>query len=316
MNMENFKHQSNSELTERRNSIQLVLYITLGLNLIVLETKFCLGLATGSLSLLADALHSFTDSASNIVGLLAISLANPKPDWDHPYGHSKFESLGALAIAGFLIVTCVEILRSAVERIFLLKGTESLNVDHLDLILMVGVLIINISVAVYERNRGKALDSTLLLADARHTLSDVWITIAILIGLVGVQQGWFWLDTVLTFVVAGFILHSAWEVLKENIPSLTDRVAIPAKDILEVAMGVFGVLNCHSITSRGKIEREVFIEMHMVVAPQDIKTAHAITEEVERKLKEKYGLVHVTIHLEPYDRIEPLESYLQKPKIN
>ena len=314
--MENTKDKFNSELIERRNSIQLVLYITLGLNLVVLETKFCLGLATGSLSLVADALHSFTDSASNVVGLLAMSLANPKPDWDHPYGHSKFESLGALAIAGFLIVTCVEILRSAVERIFITKGTDSLKVDNLDLILMVGVLIINIGVAIYERNRGKALNSTLLLADARHTLSDVWVTVAILIGLLGVKQGWFWLDTALTFVVAGFIVHSAWEVLKENIPSLTDRVAIPAKDILEVTMGVFGVLNCHSITSRGKLGHEIFIEMHMVVAPQDIKTAHAITEEVERKLREKYGSVHVNIHLEPYDRIEPLESYLQKPQIN
>ena len=314
--MENYKHPPNSELQERQDSIQQVLYITLGLNLIVLETKFCLGLATGSLSLLADALHSFTDSASNVVGLIAMRLANPKPDWDHPYGHSKFESLGALAIAGFLIVTCIEILRSAIERIFATQGTDSLTVDNLDLILMIGVLIINIGVAVYEKNRGKALRSTLLLADARHTLSDVWVTLAILIGLVGVQQGWLWLDTILTFVVAGFIFHSAWEVLQENIPSLTDRVAIPAKDILEVTMGVYGVLNGHSITSRGKLDHEIFIEMHMVVAPQDIKTAHAVTEEVERKLQEKYGLVHVTIHLEPYDYIEPLESHLQKPQIN
>ncbi|MGK7936213.1 MAG: cation diffusion facilitator family transporter [Xenococcaceae cyanobacterium] len=314
--MENYKHHSNSELQKRKDSIQQVLYITLGLNLIVLETKFCLGLATGSLSLLADALHSFTDSASNVVGLISMRLANPKPDWDHPYGHSKFESLGALAIAGFLIVTCIEILRSAIERIFATQGTESLTVDNLDLILMIGVLIINIGVAIYEKNRGKALRSTLLLADARHTLSDVWVTIAILIGLVGVQQGWLWLDTILTFVVAGFIFHSAWEVLQENIPSLTDRVAIPAKDILDVTMGVYGVLNCHSITSRGKLDHEIFIEMHMVVAPQDIKTAHAVTEEVERKLQEKYGLVHVTIHLEPYEYIEPLESHLQKPQIN
>ncbi len=314
--MENYKHHSNSELQKRKDSIQQVLYITLGLNLIVLETKFCLGLATGSLSLLADALHSFTDSASNVVGLIAMRLANPKPDWDHPYGHSKFESLGALAIAGFLIVTCIEILRSAIERIFATQGTESLTVDNLDLILMIGVLIINIGVAIYEKNRGKALRSTLLLADARHTLSDVWVTIAILIGLVGVKQGWLWLDTILTFVVAGFIFHSAWEVLQENIPSLTDRVAIPAKDILELTMGVYGVLNCHSITSRGKLDHEIFIEMHMVVAPQDIKTAHAVTEEVERKLQEKYGLVHVTIHLEPYEYIEPLESHLQKPQIN
>ena len=311
--MNNTKHQSNFESDNRQTSIQQVLYVTLGLNLIVLETKFCLGLATGSLSLLADALHSFTDSASNIVGLIAMRLANPKPDWDHPYGHSKFESLGALAIAAFLVVTCIEILRSTVERVFLSEGTESIAVDNLDLALMVGVLIINIGIVIYERKQGQALNSKLLIADARHTLSDVWVTVAILGGLLGIQQGWLWLDTILTLIVAVLIFQSAWEVLKENIPSLTDHVAIPPKEILELTMQVYGVLNCHSITSRGAIGHEIFIEMHMVVAPQDIKTAHAITEEVERKLQEKYGEVHVTIHLEPYDCIEPLESHLQKP---
>ena len=314
--MNNLKSKSNSELDRRQDSIQQVLYITLGLNLIVLETKFCLGLATGSLSLLADALHSFTDSASNIVGLIAMRLANPKPDWDHPYGHSKFESLGALAIAAFLVVTCIEILRSAFERVFLLQGTESVTVDNLDLILMVGVLIINIGIVIYEKKQGKVLNSRLLLADARHTLSDVWVTVTILAGLFAMQQGLLWLDPLLTVVVAGFIFQSAWEVLQENIPSLTDHVAIPPKEIQELTMQVYGVLNCHSITSRGAIDHEIFIEMHMVVAPQDIKTAHAITEEVERKLQEKYGLVHVTIHLEPYDYIEPLESHLQKPHVN
>ena len=80
-----------------------------------------------------------------------------------------------------------------------------------------------------------------------------------------------------------------------------------------LVMNTYGVLNCHSIRSRGIVGQHVFIEMHMVVAPRDIESAHQITTDVEQALVNVYGPVRITIHLEPYDHIELLESYLQKP---
>lgn len=312
--MDGFQIQVDEHLAQRQNSIQTVLYITLGLNLLVLETKFSLGLAMGSLSLLADALHSFADSASNVLGLVAVRLANPKPDWDHPYGHSKFESLGALGIAGFLIVAGIEILGSAVKRLFSPWDTASLQVSNLNLIIMVSVLLINIFVTVYEAKKGQELNSKLLQADAKHTLSDVWVTVVILAGMWGIRYGWVWLDIVLAFMVAGLVFWSAWEVIRDNIPLLSDRVAISAQEIMEIVMDVYGVLNCHSITSRGLVDQEIFIEMHLVVAPKEIKAAYEIVGEVEKRLYEKYGQVHVTIQLEPYENIQLLENHLQQPR--
>jgi cation diffusion facilitator family transporter len=311
----NLSHQElNSQQSKRQSSIQNVLYITLGLNLLVLETKFSLGLATGSLSLLADALHSLSDSASNILGLIAMRLANPKPDWDHPYGHSKFESLGALGIAGFLTVAGIEILGSAVKRVFFSGDSESIEVSNLSLVMMITVLMINIGVAVYEGERGKALNSKLLQADARHTLSDVWVTVVLLVGMWGIRLGFGWLDIVLAFLVAGLVFWSAWEVIRENVPFLSDRVAIPAKEIMKTVTDVYGVLNCHSITSRGVLGQTIFIEMHLVVAPREISEAYKIMEAVEQKLREKYGSVHATIQLEPHKNIELLESHLKQPQ--
>ena len=319
----NFSHeQLDSQLSQRQNSIETVLYITLGLNLLVLETKFVLGLTTGSLSLLADALHSLSDSASNILGLIAMRLAKPKPDWDHPYGHSKFESLGALAIAGFLIVAGIEILGSATKRLFFSGEGQSIEVSNLDLIILLAVLTINIGIALYEARRGKALNSQLLQADARHTLSDVWVTLVLLAGMWGIRLGWTWLDIILAFLVAGLVFWSAWEVIKDNVPLLSDRVAIPAKEIMEIVTNVYGVINCHSITSRGVpkdtdshiVGQEVFIEMHLIVAPREISAGYKIVEIVKRKLQEKYGSVHTTIQLEPYENIELLESYLKQPQ--
>lgn len=307
------QEQNNSELSQRQNSIRNVLYITLGLNLLVLEIKFSLGWATDSLSLLADALHSFSDSASNILGLIAMGFANPKPDWDHPYGHSKFESLGALGIAGFLIIAGIEIFSSAVKRLFLSTDVESVTISNINLIMMIAVLIINIGIAVYEARRGKTLNSKLLQADARHTLSDVWVTVVLLAGMWGIHLGWMWLDIILAFLVSGLVFWSAWSVIKENVPFLSDRVAIPAKEIMETVTDVYGVLNCHSITSRGIVGQEIFIEMHLVVAPREINAAYEIVEAVKRELQKKYGLVYVTIQLEPYENIELLENHLKQP---
>lgn len=311
----NFSHEKlDSQPSQRQNAIQNVLYITLGLNLLVLEIKFGLGLATGSLSLLAEAIHSVSDSASNVLGLIAMRLANPQPDWDHPYGHSKFESLGALAIAGFLIVAGSEILSSTVKRLFLLGDEKFVEINNINLIMMIAVLIINLFVAVYEAQRGKALNSKLLQADARHTLSDVWVTVILLAGMWAMGLGWTWLDLVLAFLVAGLVFRSAWEVIKDNIPFLSDRVAIPASEIMEIVMDVYGVLNCHSITSRGVVGQEIFIEMHLVVAPREIDAAYKIVETVEQKLQQKYDLVHATIQLEPYKNIKLLETHLKQPQ--
>ncbi|MGL5795531.1 MAG: cation diffusion facilitator family transporter, partial [Waterburya sp.] len=206
------------------------------------------------------------------------------------------------------------ILGSAIKRLFLPLDTTSLEVNNLNLIMMVCVLVINITVAVYEGKKGKKLNSKLLQADARHTLSDVWITVVILAGMWGMRYGWLWLDIVLAFMVSGLVFWSAWEVIKDNISFLSDRVAIPAKEIMEIVMDVYGVLNCHSITSRGVVDQEVFIEMHLVVAPREIEAAYEIVEKIENKLQEKYdGQVHVTIQLEPYDNIQLLENHLKQP---
>jgi cation diffusion facilitator family transporter len=294
--------------SRRQRQVQRVLYVTLGLNLLVFSVKLILGLATGSLSLVADALHSVTDSASNILALLAARFSSPEPDEDHPYGRSKFEAIGALGIAAFLGVASFEILSAAVGRFFAPQPPQ-LRIEGLTLTLMLGVLGINLFVAFYERSWGKALASSLLLADARHTLSDVWVTLTVLLGLAGIHfWGIPWLDQVLAVPVGLLVFWSGWEVLRENVPFLTDRVAIPPKTLRELVLSLPGILDCHDITSRRIPGQMIFIEMHMVVEPLDVESAHRLTEAVEQLLQQRYGPVRVTIHLEPYSHIEGSRS--------
>lgn len=289
---------------DNRSAVQKVLIITLILNLLVTVLKALLGLWTGSLSLLADALHGMIDSANNILGMIATGLSSPVPDRDHPYGHQKFEAVGALGIAAFIGVTGFEILKGAIERI--VKGGEQVNISAIELWLLLILLGVNIFIAFYEDEEGQRVRSPILIADAKHTMSDGWVTLVVIIGLLGVWQGQIfnlpllgWLDVIVAFPVSFMVFRSGWEVLKENVPWLVDEVAIAPEEIQAIAMAVPGVTGCHKIASRGVVGRQVFIEMHLIVYVPDVETAYYITKEVEARLTEQFGPARVVIHIEP-----------------
>ncbi|MBW4676217.1 MAG: cation diffusion facilitator family transporter [Desmonostoc geniculatum HA4340-LM1] len=285
-------------ISDNRAEVRKVLIITLVLNLFVMGLKVLVGYWTGSLSLLADALHSVTDSANNVLGLIASKFSSPQPDREHPYGHSKFEAVGALGIAAFLGIACFEILQGAIERI-LKGGGEPVKISPPELWLLLIVLGVNIFVAFYERGVGKRVGSPILIADATHTMSDIWVTISVIGGLIGVWLGYQWMDIVLAFPVALLVFWSGWSVLKENLPWLVDQMAIAPEAIHAIANSVPGVINCHAIASRGVLGRQVFIEMHLIVDAPDVQTAHQITEEVENRLEERFRPVRILIHVEP-----------------
>ncbi|MEB3226313.1 MAG: cation diffusion facilitator family transporter [Synechococcus sp.] len=302
--MHNHQHSSHSVLQDNRQTVRRVLWLTLWLNLFVMALKAVVGVLTGSLSLQADALHSFTDSANNVLGLFANKFSSPTPDREHPYGHQKFEAVGALGIGMFLGIACFEILKGAIAK--LIAGQSEVTIGLGELSWLIVVLGINIFVAFYERNEGKRVGSAILLADAKHTMSDIWVTILVLFGLLGVWQAkvWGlpqlqWLDVILAFPVAALVFKSAWEVLTDNLPWLVDEMAIAPEAIHKQVMMVPGVVNCHDIASRGLLGRQVFIEMHLIAAAEDVATAHAISEKVEHHLETVFAPARVIVHIEP-----------------
>lgn len=287
------------------SSVRRVLWITLALNILVCVIKAGVGFATGSLAVLADSLHSFTDGANNVLGLVVTRWSAPPPDREHPYGHQKFEAMGALIIAGMLFIACFEVLRNAGGRLFS-STSNHVAMDLPSLAMLVVVLGVNLFVTLYERKAGRRLNSTLLLADAQHTLGDIWITLGVLVGAIGLWLfNWQWIDLALAAPVAAAVLWSGWAVLRGNLPWLVDASAIAPETVQALAMTVPGVVDCHEVRSRGLIGRQVFVEMHLVTKARDVETSHRITEEIERKLVEKFGPVQATIHVEPLSYAEP-----------
>ena len=178
------------------SGIRRILWMTLALNLAVCLLKLGVGLWTGSLAVMADAVHSLTDSLNNVMGLVVMRWSAPPPDREHPYGHLKFEAVGALGIAAMLGIACFEVVKPAVTRLFA-QDAAAVQMNLAALALLVVVLAINIFVAVYERRAGQRLHSKLLLADATQTFGDIWITLGVIAGSLGVWlTGWWWLDVV------------------------------------------------------------------------------------------------------------------------
>src|SRR5881409_3198630 len=180
------------EAADRTTQVRRVLLGLLLANLLVVGAKFAVGITAHSLSVLGDTLHSTVDALNNVLALVVVRVASKAPDEDHPYGHGKFETLGALGIVGFLSITCFELVRGAVNE--LLQGPHPVGVTDFQLVVLVLTLGVNVVIAWYENRRGRELRSELLVADAAHTRTDALITVGVLIGVLFARQGWWWVD--------------------------------------------------------------------------------------------------------------------------
>ena len=293
---------------DRRQDVRRVLGVALALNVAMSLLKLAVGVMSGSLAVIADAMHSATDALSSLTGLITNSLSDPRPDRDHPYGHHKYEAVGALGIAGFILFTALEILLRSSER--MLEGFPQIRVTTQELVILGLVLGFNLLLAGYEYSEGRRLNNSLLKADAQHAASDVWTTVVVLVGMAGAMIFKVnWLDIALAIPLALLLIKVCWQVLRQTLPWLVDHIAIAPESIHAESMAVPGVLNCHDIASRGVLGQQVFIDMHLIVDAEDLITAHTITERVEARLDQKFGPVRCTIHLEPRDYVEDGITY-------
>ena len=293
---------------DRRQEVRRVLAVALVMNIAMSLLKLSVGVLSGSLAVIADAMHSATDALSSLIALITNSLSDPRPDRDHPYGHHKYEAVGALGIAGFILFTALEILLRSSER--MLEGFPQIRVTTQELVILGLVLGFNLLLAGYEYSEGRRLNNSLLKADAQHAASDVWTTVVVLVGMAGAMIFKVnWLDIALAIPLALLLIKVCWQVLRQTLPWLVDHIAIAPESIHAESMAVPGVLNCHDIASRGVLGQQVFIDMHLIVDAEDLITAHTITERVEARLDQKFGPVRCTIHLEPRDYVEDGITY-------
>jgi cation diffusion facilitator family transporter len=283
--------------SSRSAAVRRVLAVTLGLNLVVAMAKGLAGWAGDVLSLQADALHSLFDAGSNVVGLLSISLAASPPDSGHPYGHRKFELMGAAAIGVLLTLTGWHVLTEAVART---RHGGLPTVGWLQASAVGATLAVNLAVATYEGRAGRRLASPILLADSTHTWSDVLVTAGVVAALTAAHLGAPALDTWVSGAIALFIAFMGVRVLWGASGVLLDQAVLDPAEVARAAREVPGVRDCHAVRTRGTADA-VFADLRIHLDPaMPLQEAHELTHQVERRLRERFpNLRDVVVHPEP-----------------
>ncbi|XP_024534353.1 metal tolerance protein 2 isoform X1 [Selaginella moellendorffii] len=291
------------------------------------------GYLSGSTALVADAAHSFSDIVLSAVALLSIKAGRIPRDKEHPYGHGKFETLGALGISGMLLLTgcgiawhAVEVIQSVLSTADMTTGLDflsknssdhheddhgssghhhhGLDSEHLQLALSAAVTSIGVKEGLYWATKrvGETQGSQLLKANAWHHRSDAISSIVALIGVGGTMIGVPWLDPAAGIVVSGMIVkagigtgyHSLQELVDKGV---SESVLAP---IRESVLQVEGVQNCHDLRGR-RAGSYVYIDAHIEVDPWlSVSAAHNIGEAVRRRIHEYHPEVAESyVHIDP-----------------
>jgi cation diffusion facilitator family transporter len=301
------------QLTDRHRSVVQVLRRVLVLNLIVAAAKISLGYFSGAVSILSDGFHSLADASSNVVALVGVSAARRPADENHPYGHRKYETMAAVGILIFMLLVLSEVVRNALAH---LRTPYMPTVLPWGMITMIATLAVNLLVVRYESNAGRRLRSEVLGADAKHTQSDVWTTLAVLTALAGVSLGYPMLDPVAGLVVSVFIGHACWQIAREASGVLADQVVIAEDEIRAVVESVPGVIGCEKIRTRGAADN-VFVDLHLWIdAATPLGEAHALSHVVKDRLMARLPeIVDVVIHIEPpHEQVPDPKSQARNPK--
>ncbi len=286
-------------IVDSYKKVKKVLWTILVYNFIVSFTKIIIGISIKSASMTADGFHSFSDGASNIVGIIGVSMASKPKDKKHPYGHKKFEIMASMFIGGMLLMMAFKIILDAISRF---TNPVIPLITNESLLALIGTLIINIFVCIYEYKIGNKLNSHILVSDSIHTRSDILVSIGVLLSLICVKFGLSPLiDSIASLVVAGVILLSSYEIFKSTTSILVDSAIIDDKDIENIIKSIDTVRGVHNIRSRGS-ENDIHIDMHILVDPNtSVEDSHKLAHDIEIKIKEELNEnAQVIVHIEPY----------------
>ena len=268
--------------------------------------KVVVGVLTGSLGILAEAAHSGLDLVAAAATWVAIRIAGKPADADHPYGHGKVENLSALFATFLLLITCAGILYGAIERLFFTE--VAVEVTIWSFVAMLTSIVVD-----YSRSRalGKAAQkhhSQALEADALHFETDIWSSLAVIVGLICVKFGqwqpaWAVLrhaDALSALLVAVIALWITATLGLRTIRALLDAApAGLAPQIVAAVAAHPGVADCHQVRIRTSGPR-IFVDMHVrTEGSQTLAQAHALTEDIQQTVRAIAPTADVLVHAEP-----------------
>lgn len=294
------------KLTEREKAIYQVTWAGSFVNFLLVIFKFIAGILGHSAAMIADAVHSLSDFATDIVVLIFTRISNKPQDKNHDYGHGKYETLATAIIGIVLFAVGASICWNGLQAIQTVWQGGRLPAPGM--LAFAGAIISIVSKELiyrYTIHVGRKINSSAVIANAWHHRSDAFSSIGTAIGIGGailLGESWSVLDPMAAVVVSFFIMKVSVQLLKPCVDELTEK-SLPdeiEKEICLITENTPGVSAIHNLRTR-RIGNHYAIEMHVRMDGHlTLYEAHAKASVIENKLKEKYGNeTHVGIHVEP-----------------
>ena len=267
-------------------------------NLILFAGKLTVGLLSGAVSVVADAMNNLSDASGSLVTLAGFRLAERPADENHPYGHARFEYLAGLAVSVMIIIIGFELARSSVQKII---APEPVDFTWVGLGVLAGSMAVKLWLSRFNRRMGQHIGSAALEAAAQDSRNDVIATAAVLLSaLVGMATDWH-VDGVMGLAVALFILWSGGQMAWETISPLLGESADPAmqQKIIDLLKSDPMVLGYHDLMVHDYGPGQRFASVHVEMDhTRDVLVCHEHIDNLERECLNRHK-VHLVIHYDP-----------------
>ncbi len=272
-------------------------------NVSLVFLKLVVGIMSGSMSIISEAVHSASDLLASFLALFSVSRSSMPADKEHPFGHGKYEDFSGLLEGGLIIAASIYILIEAGKKLILYPDIKNIDVN-IGIAVMALSVIVNIFVSRYLYKVARETDSIAIYADAEHLRTDVYSSLAVFGGLVIIKFTSFaFLDPIFAIFVALIIMHAGYKVCKTSLNNLLDGT-LPDEDLVKVSEILkkhlySDILSCSSIQTR---KSGSFRTINLVLSVREnmtIKEGHEICDRIESEINAVLLNAEVVIHLEP-----------------
>ena len=287
---------SNTSIMEKKK--KRVALVSVLAAILLTTFKIVVGVLTGSIGILSEALHSALDMVAAAITYFAVSVSDKPADSNHNFGHGKVENLSAFIETLLLFVTCVWIIYEAIHR--LVSGETMIEVTVWSYIVVITSIVVDITRSRALKKVAIETNSQALEADALHFSTDIWSSAVVLVGLICANFGFFMADAIAALCVAAIVIYVSYQLGKRSIEVLLDKVPESTRmKVEEVMAKVSEITTYHDLKVRTS-GADTFVELNIHVSPQiTIEEAHRITDDIEMEIRNVIPRCEVHVHAEP-----------------
>jgi len=261
--------------------------------------KLVIGIMTGSLGILSEALHSGLDLIAAIITYFSVRISDKPADRKHPFGHGKIENFSAMVETFLLVITCIWIIYEAIQR--LVTGNTHIEVSYWSYIVIIASIVIDVSRSRALGRVAKKYNSQALEADALHFSTDIWSSLVVLAGLICANFGIYAADSVAALGVAIIVLTVSFRLGKKAVNALLDSSPASIHEEISILLqSIPEVKSFHDLKVR-IAGADTFINLTIHLEPGlSIREAHTISHLVEEKISANLKRCEIQIHYEPH----------------